>query len=154
SARWRDCWSELGMLWRFSLPALLCGVMTTPTMWAASSILVNQHNGYAEMGVFSAAYQWRTAVAFLPSLLTPPLLSMLSSTGVEDMRTFRKLLGVNLLLSFVLSTSAAVGIILCSPWILRGYGPGFTSGVPVLAMLTMGAVISSTSAVIGQAIAS
>lgn len=155
AVRWEGFWSERVILWKFSLPAFLGGAMTSPAMWAASSILVNQPHGYAEMGVFSAANQWRAAVAFLPSLLSQPLLSMLSNLGgLGDSKPFRKLLRANLLLSFGLSVLIAVPIVLCSPWIMKAYGRDFLVGRPVLILLVLATVISSTASVIGQAIAS
>jgi len=152
--RWESFWTDRAILWRFSLPAFLGGAMTSPAIWAASSILVNQPHGYAEMGLFSAANQWRTAVAFLPSLFSQPLLSMLSNVGVGDLRSFRKLLRANLLLSFGLSALIAAPIVFCSSWIMRAYGRHFLAGRPVLILLVLATVISSTAAVIGQAIAS
>ena len=154
SVRWESFWSDHVILWKFSLPAFLAGAMTGPAMWAASSILVNQPRGYAEMGVFSAANQWRTAVLFLPALLSQPLLSMLSNVGVGDLGSFRKLLRANLLLSFGLSVLMAAPIIFCSSWIMKAYGRSFLVGRPVLVLLVLAAVISSTASVIGQAIAS
>jgi len=103
------------------------GATATPAMWAASSILVNQPHGYAEMGIFSAANQWRNAVAFLPALLSQPLLSMLSNLSVGDSGSFRKLLRANLLLSFGLSLLIAAPIVVCSSWILKAYGGGLWS---------------------------
>jgi O-antigen/teichoic acid export membrane protein len=152
--RWERFWSDRAILWRFSLPAFLGGAMTSPAMWAASSILVNQPHGYAEMGIFSAANQWRTAVAFLPSLFSQPLLPMLSNVGVGNLRSFRKLLRANLLLSFGVSLLIAAPIVLCSSWIMKAYGRNFLVGRPVLVLLVLTTVISSTATVIGQAIAS
>jgi O-antigen/teichoic acid export membrane protein len=106
------------------------------------------------MGIFSAANQWRTAVAFLPALLSQPLLSMLSNTGAGDLRTFRKLLRANLLLSFGLSTMIAAPIVLCSTLIMKAYGRAFLIGTPVLILLVLATVVNSTASVIGQAIAS
>ncbi len=154
AVRWQRSWSDRAILWKFSLPAFLGGTMISPAIWAASSILVNQPHGYAEMGVFSAANQWRTAVAFLPSLFSQPLLSMLSNVGVGHLRSFRKLVRANLLLSFGLSVLIAAPIVLCSSWIMKAYGRGFLVGRPVLILLVLVAVIDSTAAVIGQAIAS
>lgn len=155
AVRWESFWSDRVILWRFSLPAFLGGAMTSPAMWAASSILVNQPHGYAEMGIFSAANQWRTAVAFLPALLSQPLLPMLSNVGgLGDSKPFRKLLRANLLLSFWLSVLIAAPIVLCSSWIMKTYGRDFLAGWPVLILLVLATVISSAASVIGQAIAS
>lgn len=151
---WRTFWSDRFILWRFSLPAFLGGVLTSPAMWAASSILVHQPDGYSEMGIFGAANQWRTAVAFLPSLLAQPLLSMLSALGLKDVRTFQKLLRANLAFTLAVSSLTAVPLILGSSWLMKACGKDFRSGTAALVFLAIGTVISSTTAVIGQAIAS
>jgi O-antigen/teichoic acid export membrane protein len=152
--RWTGFWSDRFILWKFSAPAFLGGAMTSLAMWAANSLLVNQPHGYAKMGVFSAANQWRMAVAFLPLLLCQPLLPMLSNVGVCNLRSFRKLLTASLWLGFGLSGLVAAPIALCSPWIMQAYGRDFRGGRPVLILLVLATVISSTAAVIGQAIAS
>ena len=147
-------WRERRVLWTFSTPAFLCGAMVGPVTWAVNTMLVNQPGGYAEMGVFSAASQWKNAVVFLPSLLSQPLLSILSNVGERDRRSFRKLLRANILLAFAISSSLAAPIILCASWIMKAYGPDFRDGRPVLILLVLAAVISVTAGVIGQAIAS
>ncbi len=152
--RWERFWADRAILWKFSLPAFLAGGMVSPAIWVASSILVNQPHGYAEMGIFSAANQWRMAVAFLPSLLSQPLLSMLSNVGAGDLGSFRKLLRANLLLSLALSVCIAAPIVVCSTWIMKAYGRDFLAGRPVLILLLLATVVSSTAAVVGQAIAS
>ncbi len=154
AVHWKSLWSEHPMLWRFSLPALLAGGLNTPVIWAASSMLVNQPAGYAQMGLFSAANQWRTAVTFLPALFSQPLLSMLSNLGAEDPVSFRKLLRTTMLLTFGLSAGMSLPIVLCSSWIMRAYGRDFSAGSPVLILLVIATVISSTATVIGQALAS
>jgi O-antigen/teichoic acid export membrane protein len=155
SVRWERFWSERVILWKFSVPAFLGGAMASPAMWAASAVLANQPRGYAEMGLFSAANQWRTAVAFLPSLLSQPLLSMLSNVaGLGNFASFRKLLRASLLLTFGLSAAIAAPIVLCSPWVMKAYGSDFLAGTPVVILLVFATVLSSTAAVIGQAIMS
>jgi O-antigen/teichoic acid export membrane protein len=79
---------------------------------------------------------------------------MLSNVGGEDLRSFRKLLLTSLWLSFVLSVLIAAPVVLCSSWIMKAYGLDFLVGRPVLILLVLATVISSTAAVIGQAIAS
>ena len=153
--RWKKFWSERVILWSFSLPAFLGGAMASPAMWAATAVLANEKHGYAEMGIFTAANQWRIAVAFLPSLLSQPLLSMLSNLGgLGNFGSFKKLLRANILLSFGLSASIAVPIIFCSSWIMNAYGRDFLAGRSVLILLVFAAVLSSTAAVIGQAMMS
>jgi len=149
-----SAWRERRILWTFSTPAFLSGAMVGPATWAANTILVNQARGYAEMGVFSAATQWRNAVVLLPSLLSQPLLSILSNVGASDRGLFGRLLRANTLLALAVSSSIAAPIIVCASWIMNAYGPGFRGGRPVLILLVLAAVASATAGVIGQAIAS
>ena len=152
--RWEKVWRYRMILWRFSLPAFLGSALTMPSAWAASYILVHEAHGFAEMGIFSAASQWGMAVTFLPSLLSQPLLSMLSSLSSGNSKSFRTLLRSNLLFSFGMAAFAGMVIIFCSTWIMKTYGPAFSSGRRFLILLVVAAVISSTASVIGQAIAS
>jgi O-antigen/teichoic acid export membrane protein len=154
--QWRGCWTERPILWRFSLPALLGGILYTPAMWVAGAVLANQPNGYAEMGIFSAANQWRTAVAFFPAALCQPLLSRLShALGGGDRLRFIAMLKANLVVTFGVSTSVAAVIALSGPWLLKSlFGSTYASGATVLAVLVFGASIDATAAVVGQALTS
>ena len=62
--RFSSAWRECPVLWAFSIPAFFSGALVAPVTWAANAMLVNRPGGYAEMGVFSAANQWRTAACF------------------------------------------------------------------------------------------
>jgi len=152
--RFSSAWRERRVLWTFSTPAFLSGAMVGPVTWVANTMLVNQPGGYAEMGVFSAASQWRTAVLFVPSLLSQPLLSVLSNLGASGRGPFGRLLRTNIVLVFVISLSMALPVIFCARWIMSAYGRGFRAGALVLILLVLAGVMSATAGVIGQAIAS
>jgi O-antigen/teichoic acid export membrane protein len=150
-----DIWREAPVLWHFSLPAVLGAAMVTPVMWACSAILVNTPNGYAEMGLFNAATQWRTVILIFPTLLAGVALPMLSSLrGKEDAGAYRRLLWLNLLLSF--GSSAVIGGIIAAfaPFIMGTYGQSFVGGSQVLMVLSAVSVVSATLNVVGQAMAS
>jgi O-antigen/teichoic acid export membrane protein len=149
------CIREWPILWRFSLPALLCGLTVGPINWACNAMLVNQPNGYAEMGVFNAANQWRSAILFLPGTLSVIALPVLSSLhGVKDHLRFKRALLYNALLSGGIALAAALVISVCGASIMRTYGAGFESGRWVLVLLAFSAVLVAVNNVVGQAIAS
>jgi O-antigen/teichoic acid export membrane protein len=77
-------WGEHSVLWKFSLPAFLGGAVVTPASWACNALLVNRPKGYAEMGLFAAADQWRTAILFLPGVVSRVVLPILSSYSGES----------------------------------------------------------------------
>jgi O-antigen/teichoic acid export membrane protein len=152
---WQRLREELGVLWRFGLPVLLSGAVYVPAMWAANLLLVNGPDGYEEMGVFSAADRWRTAIRFLPGLLggvTMPILASLS--GASRMSEFRRMLWRNVKLALFMSLGVAVPIALFSSWIMAAYGPGFTEGRLVLVILCGSATLYAGYWIMGQSFAS
>lgn len=142
-------WREHRVLWTFSLPALAQGVMVAPVNWVAAAILVNQPNGYPEMGAFSAANHWFAAVLFLPSALCGPVLPVLSErVSCGDRPGTRKVL----LAAVAMNAAAALPIVLlgslASPWVMAMYGPGFADAWPTLvAALGAAAILAVTNPV-------
>ena len=151
--RWREGRKEIGILASFSLPTLCSGAVYVPAMWIANMIIGKYTGGYAEMGVFSAADRWRTAIAFLPMLLGGVTLPMLSSlSGESDHRRFHKLLRANAAITGLASLGIAVPIAALAPWIMRSYGSGFAEGKWVLVMLCATAVLHASYWIVGQAL--
>lgn len=153
--RYDGIFSERRILWKFSVPAVLSGAMVGPVMWLGNMILAKQTNGYAQLGLFTAAYQWRTAVTFLPAILaqtTLPILSQIYGTG--DVRRFCKVLGVNITITLSISTLAAIMIMAGKPIIIRAYGHGYETISDVMILMLIATVLSAGASVVGQALAS
>lgn len=146
---------EAGIIWRFSIPAVMSGAMVTPALWICSAIVANTPHGYSEMGLFNAANQWRTAILMFPMLLANVALPMLSSLRAEaDVKGYRRLLWTNVKISAGTSAALAAVIACLSPFIMRTYGASFASGYAVLIVLCGVAIIMATLDVVGQSIAS
>ena len=77
---YKNCLQEWPILWSFSLPAVMCGAIAAPVTWAASAWLVNQADGYAQMGIFNAVYRIRIVPELMLNMLLAPLLPVLSET--------------------------------------------------------------------------
>ena len=153
--RFSTAWTEWRVLWTFSAPAFLSGTLVGPAMWAANAILVNQPGGYAEMGLFSAASQWRNAIGFLPGVLAQLALPILSNlNGERDMARYGRALRWNLILATAAAAAVAAPVALASPLIMRMYGHGFEQGTLVLALSAATAVIACANTVVGTAIVS
>jgi O-antigen/teichoic acid export membrane protein len=153
--RWGEIWSEMGVLTRFSLPTLCAGAVYVPSMWLANMILVNSPGGYGEMGIFTAADRWRTAILFLPSLLGGVVLPMLASLqGEGASSTYQRLLWANIKLSAALSLAAAAPIALLAPFIMGSYGPGFRQGTWVLVTLCSTSIVFAVYWIVGQSMLS
>lgn len=135
---------EIPTLWRFTLPAILVGVSIQPFEWLSRLMLVQQPNGYAELGVFTAAYAWAQFVFFLPSQISGPILPILSNllAGGEVIRLKKVVLSTQGLV-MALALATALPLAALSPFILRSYGEDFVSGRNVLLVLISAYVICS-----------
>lgn len=107
----KGCTKEWPILWKFSLPATLGGIMVEPARWICGAILVNQAEGYGQMGLFTAALTFQMIILFAGNMIGAPMLSMLSNSGS---RVGDKLGRVNILSSWVLAITAIVPL-LCFP---------------------------------------
>jgi O-antigen/teichoic acid export membrane protein len=147
-------WRHAKLLWSFSLPAVLAGIVVSPVTWLASLWLARAPNGYAELGLFGAANQWRSALALIPTTLMQPLLPVLTSLT----RASRKSFGLLVLLSIALNGVAAAGVgvvLVCAvPLISTLYGRSFTGLNDVMIPLMIAGVISCAAAPVGHALAS
>lgn len=148
-------WAEARVLWTFSLPVVMTGALAGPAMWAANTMLVNQPHGYAEMALFSAASQWKSAILFAPLVLAQFALPILSNlNGEKDLPRYEKTLRWHLILTAAVSTAVAVPVALAAPYIMSLYGHNFQEGWLVLVLSAATAVIACLNGVVGTAILS
>jgi len=73
----KDFLSELPTVWKFALPAVMSEFLITPANWICRSMLVNQPNGYTELGIFAASLQIARIIVYLVTVLGVPLLPLL-----------------------------------------------------------------------------
>lgn len=138
---------------KFSLPALLSGVVTFPILWWVKTFMI-KHSGYSEMAIYDVAEQWYFIILFIPNSLSNILLPMLSNTSAEGSdNDFRKLILLNLKINIGITALIAIVSALLSPFILKLYGNDFNNYTPLLILL-LTAVICAANNVIGQIIVS
>ncbi len=135
SLRFSDFRQEYGILCGFSLPALLAGVLVPTVAWLCNAMLVNRPNGYAEMGIFNASYQWFLLLLFLPSMIQRVLLPVMSERiAADDVEHVARLLTKLIRTMALLMTPAVLMLVMASPYIMGLYGDGFRDHWPVLAV--------------------
>lgn len=146
--------SELGILWRFSLPAFGGSLFVGPVYWSCNAMLVNGPGGYSQMGFFNAANQWFNALLFLPSVLSQAALPVLAEClGQNDHTRSRKVLGFYLKLNAAVIAPIVLFGSLASPWIMGIYGPDFQSAWPTLVVCLITAGLLAVQTPVGQIIA-
>ena len=88
---YQHCFQEWSVLWKFSLPAVLGGAISSPITWAASAWLVNQGDGYSQMGIYNAVLRIRIVPEMIMNMLLAPLLPVLSEKiGSGDLAGYKK----------------------------------------------------------------
>jgi O-antigen/teichoic acid export membrane protein len=142
-----DTWR---VLWDFSLPAMLCSVMILPVNWAGMVWLVKQPGGFEQMGLFSAANQWRTAILFVPQALAVVALPALAGLDpVAHARRYAGLFWGNVALVGGVALVLALAVIGGAGWILESYGHNFAAGHATLVLLSLAAVVMAVNQVLG-----
>jgi O-antigen/teichoic acid export membrane protein len=146
---------EWRVLWRFTLPAFLSGMLTTPAGWLSRTLLVNQAGGYADMATVSAANQWMNLMNFVPYMMggvLVPIFANLHATGRQH--EFKRLVRYNIALNAGLSAAIALPLVLCAPLILGFYGPSFRDGVSIFWITMLAGVFISVNNLLSRSMQS
>lgn len=151
----RGCWKERDVLWQFGLPALLGGSAFQAATWGSSVLLVNQPNGYAEMGVYNAANQWFSILLFLPVILgqaaTPVFSEYIALGNAGKVKSILKAsvrFNASVVFAIVIAGS------LFSPWIMGLYGSDYKDAWLTLVLTLFSAGIAAIQAPSAQVISS
>lgn len=148
-----NAWNEWEVLYKFSLPALLSGLLVSPVVWICNAMLVNYPDGFGQMAIFDAANQWRTLIIFIPTILSQIALPLLSSS-LDTNNKYNNILRVNLKINVVISLLVTAIVSIFSVPIMKLYGGDFEEGWPVLILLALSAVLFSIGNILGKVLAS
>jgi O-antigen/teichoic acid export membrane protein len=145
-------WREIQQLWRFALPAVLVGGVVMLANWWGGVLLMRSPNGSEQMGVFTAANQWRTAILYVPSLVATAGLPVLTTLWMGGGAEYVRVIQVKILIGLAASSIVAVPVMLASNLIFAGYGKAFVGDSAVLVLLSAAAILASTANMMGQSI--
>lgn len=147
--------AEREVLFMFSLPAYVSGIVVAPITWMTSALLVRQAGGLAEMALFSAADRFRFVLIFVPiavSRIAVPTLSRLRSLG--DAARYRDAMRWNVGFGLL---STVPPVVLCAAFarpLMASFGKSFAQGWPVLAILALSAIPTVLNTQLGAALMS
>ena len=126
-------------LWEFSFPAFLSGTLTMLSAWGLNALLVNQPDGYSQMGLFNAANQWRALGIFTPAVFGPAVLSIQSSLYASRNRaSYHRSVTGNLFVQSAVAAVVALLLAVLAPYLMRLYGSQFHDAASVLVLLALG----------------
>lgn len=145
----KDSFKELPLVLNFAMPALISSLFIVPSTWISNTILVNDNNGYMELGLFNAANQWRQLIAFLPQILTVVTLPILSEThGREDKKDFFQAFKINLRLTWSYALPMTIFVILFRNPIAGLFGSQFHGMTSMMVLLMITSFVNIISSVI------
>lgn len=146
--------SEPGILLDFSMPAFFSSLLYSPAIWLAGLILATSPGGYAGLGLFNAANQWKTFLLFLPDMISRAVIPVFSSVlAAGDRNEARRLFGKLFLANSAIAIPIALLIASFGDRIMALYGPQFSGGNSVLVLVMGGALLLALESPAGNIIA-
>lgn len=143
--------SQFCLLYEFSLPAMLGGLIHWISIWLGNVMLVNRVDGYVQMGVYNASYQWFSIVLFFPSILTNTILPIMAERrGVKDLASTKKVLLSSVKYSFMAALPVGIILTLFSKYIMKFYGHGFDAEWAVFVVIIIAALFACAQNMIGN----
>ena len=127
--RYRGIWQEKSILTSFALPAALSGFIGAIIVWICNAFLVKQSDGLIQMAIFTATYNFRSLIMFVPGLVTrvaSPILCNL--VGEKRGNSYSRLFWFNIGVSVCVSMIVGGLLILTAPYLLSLFGKGFVVG--------------------------
>jgi O-antigen/teichoic acid export membrane protein len=144
-------YKEWRVLHRFTLPAFLASIVVGPAMWICNTLLVHQPEGYAQLGLYTAADRWRLLILFVPTSVFGMVVPVLSNLyGAGDLLGFKRVFRANVLLNSGLALTLALVVFAFAPRIMAVFGKTFHSGWPILAILAFSALPEALNTVLGH----
>jgi O-antigen/teichoic acid export membrane protein len=136
----KGCWKEKGILAGYSFPNFLANLVATPVLWYCMTLIAKRPDGYEDLALYNAAYQWHGPLIFLPMILlsvsTPVLVQQWEQGSFQR---FRKVFLWNAGFTLAISAIPVLLIGLLSRWIMGLYGDGFSEGWLFLILLASAA---------------
>jgi O-antigen/teichoic acid export membrane protein len=91
-----DAYKELPILWKFSLPVVLCSIIPSTGLWICQMIQRSQPNGAGELGLYFALMSLYSIVMFLPNMFINVMIPMTSEIQSQhNSIRFRKIIIVH-----------------------------------------------------------
>jgi O-antigen/teichoic acid export membrane protein len=137
---------EKSLVLSFAFPAILAGYFSQPLIWLGSYFLMRQPEGSQEMAYYSAAFNIRTLLLFMPFTVNGVISSILNHLrGCGNEKIYALLFKYNAV--FVLVSTSALALLLAtfSDFVLRLFGKNFTEGKTVLLILLASGVLEASA---------
>lgn len=144
--------SEKAILWKFTLPHGLGGLINTPVTWFCLMLLARQPNGVAEVALFVAAERWQKVILFFPAIISKPSIPILAeSFGIGNYRRVVKI-GIGTVgLNFLVCGILVLTLCAMASFFLSLFGEDFSdNGVSTMIVLLLVAYVQAINVPLGD----
>jgi len=147
--------NEQRLFGRFSVPATLAGLSSLPALWFSNIFLVQQVDGYREIGLYGAAFSLRSLIIIFPIIVNNVTTSFLNhQLGIGNDKQYRKLFKMNIFISASIALTGIMFVVLLGRWILGIFGADFQAGYAILVILALSTIPETLQIAIYQVIQS
>lgn len=147
----RDCIKEIPVLWSFSLPSTIGGLLSLPVLWFGVTMLIRSPSGFAGMAGYDIINQWRIAALFIPNIVGRIVLPILSNLCNKNQNgDYWKVIKFNSFTIIVTTMIIAFVLSITAPYVLQLYGNDFLIYTFPFVILMVGAVFNSINVLINQ----
>jgi O-antigen/teichoic acid export membrane protein len=141
--------AELISLLKFSLAVLVSATALVPASWWAMAQLATR-TGYGQVGLFTAMYQWQSAITFVSSAIIASSLPVLTSVLADGkIGEYRSQIRRVFMLASVSAAMVALPVALMSGSIVRLYGKDFRGATFTLVIVCIFSFLNAAGAPIG-----
>ena len=81
---YKDAFKEKSLIWTYSLPAFLSGLIITPMKWVSEVTLINTPEGSRQLGIFMAAQALGSMFLMFTSMLNAPFITTMAKHKNDD----------------------------------------------------------------------
>ncbi|PRY88381.1 oligosaccharide flippase family protein [Mongoliibacter ruber] len=78
TVRFKGSLQEASILFTYSLPTILSGLLLIPTQWYVMTLLARENNGFFELAGYNASLQWFNVLIFVPYIVMAAFLPVFS----------------------------------------------------------------------------
>ncbi len=146
------CLAETRLLYTFSAPVALTGLLSAPVAWVANAIIVHLPSGYSELGLFNAANTFRAALLFLPTTMQNACFPAMASAYAQRGTEYRRAVCLAHNYASVPSAMCAVMCMFIAPMLVGAFGSEFHGATLVLQILMLSVAIQAVGTALGATI--
>lgn len=151
---WR-AWEEWPVIVRFTLPGALGGLLGMPAVWAVNVLVASTSNGFENLALYSAANTLKGLVLLCPKIMNDVASSLLNHhKGLRNSRDYRAVFWMNIVLTWISASVAALAVGFLGPYLLRMYGRDYNGGYSILVLLLLSSLMEAMAIAVYQVLPS